>query len=56
MGKKWEKEVSEDALTPYKEAPAWKVFLKARTAKVVYPPAEPPIIQSLSLSTFPLST
>jgi len=49
-------EVSEVSLTPYKEAPALKVSLKAKAAKVVYPPAEPPVIQSRSPSTFPLFT
>lgn len=43
-------------LTPYKEAPALNVSLKARAANVVYPPAEPPVMQSRSPSTFPLST
>lgn len=45
-----------DILTPYKEAPALKVSLKARAANVVYPPAEPPVIQSRLPSTLPLPT
>ena len=49
-------EESEDTLTPYKEAPALKVSLKASAAKVVYPPAEPPAIHNRSPSTFPPST
>ena len=49
-------EKSSEALTPHKEAPALKVSLKARAAKVVYPPAEPPVIQRRSPSTFPLCT
>lgn len=43
------------ALTPYSEAPALKVSLNASAAKVVYPPAEPPVMHNLSPSTFPLS-
>lgn len=46
----------EDLLTPYKDAPALNVFLNASAAKVVYPPAELPVIHNLRPSTFPLST
>lgn len=45
-----------NTLTPYKEAPALKVSRKARAANVVYPPAEPPVMQRRSPSTLPLST
>lgn len=48
--------VKDQALTPYKEAPALNVFLNASAAKVVYPPAEPPVMHSLSPSAFPEST
>ena len=44
------------ALTPYKEAPALNVSLKARAPNVVYPPGEPPTMHNLSPSTFPLLT
>lgn len=50
------KKSPDQELTPYKEAPALNVSLKARAANVVYPPAEPPVMQSRSPSTFPLST
>jgi hypothetical protein len=43
-------------LTPYKEAPALNVSLNASEAKVVYPPADLPVIQRRCSSTFPLST
>jgi hypothetical protein len=43
-------------LTPYKDAPALNVSLKASEAKVVYPPADLPVIQRRCSSTFPFST
>jgi hypothetical protein len=43
-------------LTPYREAPALNVSLNASEAKVVYPPADLPVIQRHCPSTLPLST
>jgi hypothetical protein len=43
-------------LTPYQEAPALNVSLNARQARVVYPPADLPIMHSLSPSTLPCAT
>jgi hypothetical protein len=42
-------------LAPYKEAPALKICLKARQAKVVNPPADSPATQRRCPSTIPVS-